>query len=153
MMKLSEALLEAARRLEAGLLYEFVDAGSCNCGVLAQVLTGLDRQEVCRRAYRRQGPGVGHIGLYSVAVGTAAATLGTSMDDACALTGMDEGSILRALGDAGMTPAEVCDLEHMTEDHVLRRMERLKPYDDVPTSQYVAAYMRAWAGVLEEEGR
>lgn len=132
-MTLPAALREAARRIETGeVRYYWYNPKDCNCGVLAQVLLGVDAEQINRLAY----DGLLPIGSWGTAV----------RRQSCPLTDLPAGHILRALADAGLTGQQIYDLE-MMEDCDVRVAAGLADGDEGPRA--VVAYMRAMALMLE----
>lgn len=137
-------LREAARRIESGeAYYNFAAMESCNCGVLAQVVTGHTRERLSAL-------------LHSDPAGEDTdgnwwwGTWEDVADEAgeCPLTGMPMGSVLRALGDAGLTAAELGELEFLT-DPAVRSLARLREDDSFGAPGNAARYMRAWADLID----
>lgn len=136
--ELAAALREAARRIEAReVRYSWGALHSCNCGVLAQVIVGCDEAELGLQLY---GPEHAQVGFFY--------GCWDSVDRKCTcpLTGLPMGTVLRALGDAGMTAKDLADLEDLKGEQVIASLGECVDRED-PSD--VIRYMRAWADLLD----
>jgi hypothetical protein len=149
-IQLADHLDEAARRIEANeVRYDFFDPCSCNCGVVAQVITGMSPIMLdARRRSNVRGDRV--IGCWSFL-----------RDDAyvdysrCEMTGLPMGTVLRTLGDAGLTFTDMRELEQLANKKI-RRVAKLRIFRDqrLPDKSDPSAvirYLRAWARLIRCE--
>jgi hypothetical protein len=163
--KLITALRTCANALEQGTFaYEWQHPQSCNCGIVACALMGKSVAEMAAliapmRAHVERPNWKFMVGKF------------------CPVTGMPENEVFRALIGAGMSQADIIELEELGNEKVLERINLKDVYavETVPltmmeklrhkqprtvrkrTAHYVSkqnaiAYMRAWADILTEEG-
>lgn len=130
--RLVALLRETARRLEAGSPYQWGHQGSCNCGHLAQTLTGRSRAEIHRAALEKAG------------------RWGDRAVDHCPSSGYPIDHIIGEMLAAGLSRRDLADLEDLSSKRVLarvpagRHLERNRRAD-------VVSYLELWAEVLEED--
>jgi len=123
------ALRESARRLSGDVSYQWGHMGTCNCGHLAQSITGLQGAEIHRSALVREGDWE------------------QQANDYCPASGNLIDALLAAMFDLGLTRGDIGHLEKLSDPAVVRhvgRPLRFNRRDDV------IAYMHAWADLLEE---
>ena len=130
-LELIRALRETATRIDGGVTYKWSHFGQCNCGNLAQTITHLSPREVYEAAFLRGGD------------------WGEQAREFCATSGYPIDFVLAQLFAIGMDAEDVRHLERLSDDRVLRRLER-------PTLAHnrrddVVRYMRAWADLLDDE--
>lgn len=128
--RLIAALGETIERLESSEAYQWGHMGMCNCGFLAQTVTGLRSEEIHESAMAREGDWGEQARLY------------------CPTSGLMIDTILASLFDIGMSANDVRGLERLSDPRVLRRLGgrhlRHNVRDDV------LLYMRAWLEILRE---
>jgi hypothetical protein len=130
-MQLVRALRLTAARLEQGATYEWSHFANCNCGNLAQTITGLSPGTIYRAAFARAGD------------------WGEQALEYCPSSGLPMDMIFDAMIGLGMEPRDVKHLERLSDPDVLRtlpeghRVLRYTERDDV------VLYMRRWAELLE----
>ena len=121
-------LRTTAQRLREGAKYQWGHAGVCNCGHLAQVVTGLDGRQIKRQV---------------------AGEWSEHLNDYCPITGDSLDDVATRLVRFGFEPTELADLEYLENREVLkglpaeRRHLRRNDRDDV------VLYLETWADVLE----
>ena len=123
------ALRQTAGRLSGDVSYQWGHMGMCNCGHLAQSITGLAGREIHQSALVREGDWE------------------QQANDYCPTSGNLIDTVLAAMFDLGLTRDDVRHLEKLSDPEVLRRAGphlRFNSRDDV------VLYMRIWAGLLEE---
>ncbi len=132
-LALIEALRATADRLAAGAPYQWGHYGSCNCGHLAQTLTGRSAAEIHRLAQDRDGDWA------------------RQAEELCPTSGFELGAVIRQLLAAGLRLEDVVNLERLSDPRVLARL----PSDprDVRRNRRedVVVYLRTWADVLRDE--
>ncbi len=132
-VQLIEALRQTAARLRAGTQYQWGHLGMCNCGQLAQTLTGSDRDQIHR----------------------AALTLGGEWEDRvreyCPTSGHSIDAIIRTMLGHGLTTGDLADLEDLSDDRVLRRLPSGRRWLERNDRDDVVEYLETWATLLEEQ--
>ena len=129
--QLIDGLLTAADWIETGKVdYAWGCSESCNCGVLAQVITGLPADEIY----------------------TTESTWSKEAIRVCDLTGLPLNEIVKTLIKAGMTKTDFINLEFLVDDG---KVPDEWWYDDPRSAYYaqkenVVKYMRDWAARLQE---
>lgn len=153
--KLITALRTTATALENGTFdYTWKYTSRCNCGSLFCSLTGKSAAEL---PVPQPLSGKG-------------ATWQTLVGQHCPITGLPTDKLFKELIGYGLTQQDIVNLEFMRDQKVLARMNidqlippppRRKWYQFKKThgrrlnydnKNHVAAYMRAWADLLTEEG-
>lgn len=123
------ALRQTAARLSGDVSYQWGHMGMCNCGHLAQSITGLAGGEIHQSALVREGDWE------------------QQANDYCPTSGNLIDSVLAAMFDLGLTRSDVRHLEKLSDPQVSRRAGghlRFNRREDV------ILYMRTWADLLEE---
>lgn len=132
-VELVRALRHTAARLRRGADYQWGHLGMCNCGHLAQTLTGRGRAEI-------------H---------TAALALGGEWEDRareyCPQSGQAIDDIIRTMLGYGLTTGDLADLEDLGDDRILRRLPSGRRHLQRNQRDDVAEYLETWAAMLEEE--
>lgn len=135
-MTLAYALREAARRIEAGeVRYWFEHMGECNCGVLAQVVTGETAEQIELKTDQWEG-------IWGDVRDSKLAT--------CPVTNLPIGSIIRSLREIGLSGQDLHDLENL-ENKAVRIRAGLSISDFREQPSAVIRYMRAWADLIDAE--
>lgn len=137
---LVDLLRATADRLAAGASYTWGHAGQCNCGHLAQTVTGLSGGEIHRRMLEQAKVRELSRGEWSEHAETY-----------CGGSGMDVEFIFEALLEVGLESKDLGHLEYLNDPLVLkalpggpRELKRNNREDAVD-------YFRAWAGVLDRQ--
>jgi hypothetical protein len=160
--RLVVALRETAARLaREDVIYRWASFAHCNCGHLAQTITGLDPSEIQRRAMRREGDW-----------GRQAGDVGTrrfpdfdfgdrpALDEgawepenvgACQVTGAPLDEVLDQMYALGLTAEDVGHLERLSSPDVRRRMGNNTVHFQHARRENVVAYLSAWADLLDEQ--
>ncbi len=160
-VQLVVALRETAVRLRGDrVTYRWASFAHCNCGHLAQTITGLAPEEIQRRAMRREGDW----GSQAKEVATRgfprfdygdrpALDEGAWQPEdvgACQVTGAPLDEILGAMYALGLEPPDVGHLERLSDPAVRRRLGNNTRYFQHHQRENVVAYLEAWADLLEE---
>jgi hypothetical protein len=151
----------AARLSREEVTYRWASFAHCNCGHLAQTITGLDPAEIQRRAMRREGD------WGSQARNSALRRLpqrdhldGPALDEgawepenvgACQATGAPLDAVLRQMYQLGLSPEDVGHLERLSDPEVRRRLGTGTRHFPHHQRENVIAYLQAWAALLEEQ--
>jgi hypothetical protein len=129
--ELISALRRTIERLAVADDYAWGHMGRCNCGHLAQSITGLTGAEIHDSALVREGDWEEQANRY------------------CPSSGLLIDSVLAAMFDLGLTGDDVRHLERLSDPRVLRRAGvahlRFNRRHDA------LRYLRAWAELLEEQ--
>lgn len=154
------ALRETAARLQReDVTYRWASFAHCNCGHLAQTITGLAPAEIQKRAMRREGDW-----------GRQARDLGQrfpqfdfgdrpALDEgawepedlgACQVTGAPLDEVLGQMYQLGLSPDDVGHLERLSDPEVRRRLGNSTQDFPHHRKENVVAYLHAWADLLEE---
>jgi hypothetical protein len=131
-MSLAVALRLTAARLEEGASYAWTHMGACNCGHLAQTLTGLSPAAIRAAAHEKRGDWAEQAHEY------------------CGATGYAIDDVFEAMIAAGATVHEIADLERLGDERVLARAGLSRREVDRKRRDHVVRYMRAWASLLDE---
>jgi len=126
-LELIAALRDTADRLTHDASYQWGHMGMCNCGHLAQSITGLRQAEIHDSALIREGDWE------------------QQAKDYCPTSGHLIDSILAAMFSLGLTREDIRHLEKLSDPDVIRRVGRHLKFnrrDDVVT------YLRAWGDLL-----
>ena len=129
---LASALRATADRLESTASFMWGHMGACNCGHLAQTVTGLTGAEIHRAALEREGEWERQANEY------------------CPTSGLLVDHILAAMFALGLTRADVRNLERLADPRVLARVGRPLRFN---RRDDAIAYLRAWAEMLEPAER
>jgi hypothetical protein len=153
--RLIAALRETAQRLEQGdTVYRWSRFAHCNCGHLAQTITGLAPRAIEAAASHRPGDW----GEQARTVATRALLDATADEgafepessDVCNVTRRTMTEIVGALLAWGLEPVDVEALERLSDYAVRRRLGTSTIDYPHGERQNVVAYLRAWADLLEE---
>jgi hypothetical protein len=132
-LALIEALRMTAKKLEQGAPYMWGHMGACNCGNLAQSLTGFTKAEIHAFAMRGVGDWSEQVQEYC---GSANAPLDL---------------VIEKLLAAGLTQQDLISLERLSSDKVLEKLPLEKRYLSKNNKSDVILYMKTWANLLEDE--
>lgn len=117
-----------ADRIESATSFMWGHMGACNCGHLAQAVTGLTGAEIHHAALEREGEWERQANEY------------------CPTSGLMVDHILAAMFDLGLTRADVRNLERLADPRVLARVDRPLRFN---RREDVVVYLRAWADLLD----
>lgn len=127
--ELISALRRTAGRLATDVSYQWGHMGMCNCGHLAQSITGLAHAEIHASALFREGDWE------------------QQANDYCPTSGNLIDVVLAAMFELGLTRADIRNLEKLSDPDVLRRAGRHLRFNN---REDVVTYMTAWADLLED---
>lgn len=150
----------AARLARPETTYRWASFAHCNCGHLAQTITGLDPAEIQRRAMRKEGDW-GAQARKVVPLRFPEFDYGDrpALDEgawepenvgACQVTGAPLDDILEDMYALGLDPADVGHLERLSDPEVRRRLGTNTDHFPHHRRENVVAYLEAWADLLEE---
>ncbi|MBT8481746.1 MAG: hypothetical protein HKP36_09180 [Myxococcales bacterium] len=151
----------AARLSRQDVLYSWASFAHCNCGHLAQTITGLDPSELQRRAMRREGDwgsqardgGARRFPDFDFGDRPALDEGAWEPENvgACQVTGAPLDEVLDQMYLLGMTVEDVGHLERLSSPEVRRRMGNNTVHFPHGRRENVVAYLTAWADLLEEQ--
>ncbi len=133
---LVDALMQAADNLECGSRYMWSHMGHCNCGHLAQVLTGLSAEEIHKSAMKREGDWSEQSEHY---------------EPYCPTTGFQLDYVIDSLIEASLHPTDIRELEYLSNTQVLKRLPGGFRYLQRNQSDHVVLYLRTWAQMLQDK--
>lgn len=130
---LRDAIARTITKLEAGCKYEWTSGADCNCGLLAQELLLMDRDEFVEVLEES-----GYSGSWSYRI----------KKTICKKTGLSDDPLIIALADAGLSAEDVCSLEQLSDPEILERggLKRTFPFFFRKSRSNLIAYLRAWIG-------
>jgi hypothetical protein len=128
--ELLQALDRTIERLSGDTSYQWGHMGMCNCGHLAQSITGLSHAEIHSSALVREGDWEEQANHY------------------CPTSGLLIDSVLAAMFSLGLSRDDVRQLEKLSDPSVLREAGR--PYLRRNQREDVLVYLHAWRAVLAE---
>jgi hypothetical protein len=131
-IELISALRNTAKKLKQGAPYMWGHMGACNCGNLAQALTGFTKAEI--HAFAMRG-----VGDWSEQV-----------EEYCNSAGAPLDLVIEKLLSAGLTQQDLISLERLSADKVLNKLPIDKRELSKNNKLDVILYMNTWADVLEE---
>ncbi len=132
-VELCRALRRTAARLREGTDYQWGHLGMCNCGQLAQTLTGVDRHQIHTAALAKGGEWEDRVREY------------------CPTSGQPIDVIIRTMLDHGLTTGDLADLEDLSDDRILRRVPSGRRYLERNQRADVIEYLETWADLLDEQ--
>ena len=132
-LELAIHLRATAARLGDGAMYRWTHQGRCNCGHLAQTLTGMTSANIHQAAVQSEGEWADHAAAY------------------CETSGMPVDDLISAMLAFGITIDELGDLERLCSPTVLRWLPAERSYLDYRRREDVILYFETWAEVIEAE--
>ncbi|HKS21658.1 MAG TPA: hypothetical protein VJZ76_02580 [Thermoanaerobaculia bacterium] len=130
MRDLLAALDRTIARLSGDTAYSWGHMGMCNCGHLAQSITGLTQAEIHASALEREGDWEAQANRY------------------CPSSGLLIDTVLAAMFALGLTRDDIRHLEKLSDPNVLRGAGRT--YLRRNQRDDVLVYLKAWREVLDE---
>jgi len=128
-LELIGALRRTADRLSGDVSYQWGHMGMCNCGHLAQSITGLAAPEIHQSALIREGDWE------------------QQARDYCPTSGNLIDVVLAAMFELGLTRDDVRNLERLSDPAIIRRVGRHLRFNQ---RDDVVLYVRTWALILSE---
>ena len=124
-------LRETARRLRDTDDYRWTHQGRCNCGHLAQTLTGLTAARIHQMAVQSEGEWLDHAHEY------------------CETSQQPIDQVIKQMLSFGLTVDDLADLEYLRSPEVLPWLPPNQRQPDYRRKEDVIAYFETWADVLE----
>ena len=131
--ELARHLRATAARLRDGASYRWTHQGRCNCGHLAQTLTGLKSGQIHEIATRSEGEWVDHVSDY------------------CDTSGLPVNDLIKQMLSFGLLIDELADLERLASSKVTRWLPNGQRYLNYRRREDVILYFETWAEVIEAE--
>ncbi len=131
--ELIAAMRRAAIKIEKEDNYQWGHMGHCNCGHLAQELTNLKPSEIHRMAMQRSGD------------------WNDQCEDYCDTSRMPIDILIAELLGKGLMIEDLMKLERLGDRIVLELMPEDLRYPERNNKHHVAAYLNAWAKLLERD--
>ncbi len=132
--QLIDALEQTVVRLRSDVHYRWTDMGACNCGHLAQTVTGETPAEI--RALLRRRPG----------------EWAEQAMEYCPGTGLPVEHIFDKLLQLGLTVFDIAHIERLSDPKVVRRLPRgIRVTKSFRDRDHVIAYFETWLEMLREE--
>lgn len=132
-ISLASALDKAAEKMLNSDTYQWGHMGACNCGFLAQELTGKTREELHELAMMKSGD------------------WNDQLNDYCSTSGLPMDEVISRMELAGLHITSLQSLERLSDERILK----LVPNNRKPLSynkrEDAALYMKSWAKVIREE--
>lgn len=132
-LTLIDTLRKTAARLETSTDYQWGHMGSCNCGFLAQEITGLKKSEIHQRAMQRNGD------------------WNEQLNEYCPASGWPMDDLISALLAFGFDRTDLKHLEKLSDPEVLKALPDETRYLLYNRKEDVVTYLRTWADKLEED--
>ncbi len=110
--------------------YQWGHMGACNCGFLAQQVTGLSKAEIHRGAMQGSGD------------------WNEQLNDYCPTSGLLFDNIISALLLSGFDSDDLKKLENLSDPEILSRLSRT--HLNRSNRDDVSLYLETWAAILEE---
>jgi hypothetical protein len=132
-IRVIEALREAATRLEYSPGYQWGHMGNCNCGFLAQVVTGQSAPAIHQSAMQGHGD------------------WSEQLNDYCPATGLGINALIDKLIEFGFDRYDLAHLERLTDPIVLDTFPEGGKFLCHNNRLDVIEYYRRWALCIETE--
>ena len=130
-LELATQLRKTATRLKAADDYRWTHQGRCNCGFLAQTLTGHTAARIHQMAVQAEGEWKDHAAAF------------------CENSGMAIDLVIKEMLSFGLTVDDLADLEYLRAPDVVRWMPSNQKHPDYRRKEDVVAYFETWASVIE----
>lgn len=168
-LRLIRALRDTARRLATeATAYRWSHFGQCNCGQLAQTLTGLPARELYSAANEQPGDWAEQALMHASAAQRATEAVVSAADygdrpaldegawqpedrGACPVAEMPMSAIFATLINAGLSGDDIAHLERLSDPRIRKQLGTNTidfPYGD---RLNVVRYLDAWADLLQTE--
>lgn len=129
---LLNAIRNAAKAIQNGAPYMWGHMGSCNCGHIAQQLTGLDKGAIHAKFLKRAGD------------------WSEQVEEYCPSSGLPADGLIDLLYNNGLTAADICNLENLADPTVLKALPGGHRWLHHNNPADAALYLNTWANVLEQ---
>ena len=130
---LVDALRRTAERVREGAPYQWGHYGHCNCGHLAQTLTGRTPGEIHRMATSRAGEWQDQAREF------------------CPTSGFALADVIRDMLGVGLAIEDLVALENLHDPKVLARIPDTRRWLDRNSRDDLVLYLQTWAEILAEQ--
>jgi hypothetical protein len=131
--KLITALRDTAERIMKSKDYQWGHMGSCNCGFLTQTITRFSKADVHAFAMRQSGDWSEQAQHY------------------CSTSQMPFDLLLSEMLQFGFEIQDLVHLERLSDQKVLEKLPKEKPYLQHNNKLDVVLYIKLWADILESQ--
>lgn len=132
-LELIDALRKTSKRVAVKSNYDWKNIGACNCGNLAQVITGMDKKDIHKNGIQKHGDWEMLVYLYREN----------------SKYKIDE--VITRMIELGINPEEIVHLENLSDPKILERMPENRKYLKRDNREDVIMYLETWAEMMEEE--
>ncbi len=132
-LAIAETLRKTADLIRSSADYQWGHMGSCNCGFLAQEITGLTKNVIHQSAMERYGD------------------WNEQLHDYCPTSGLRMDDIIARMLDFGFDTDDLKHLEKLSDPKILNRLSASDKYLVRHNKGDVIKYLIAWAEMIEEE--
>lgn len=133
----SERLIDVLRQTVVALKdsdqYQWGHSGACNCGHLAQVLTGYDKAQIHYWAMQKGGDWTDNAGEY------------------CDTSGYEIDRVIEIMLQAGLQIEDIQDIENLSNPRILRSLPPARRNLQRHVKADVVTYFEAWIALLQSE--
>jgi hypothetical protein len=131
-LAIAETLRKTADLIRLSSNYQWGHMGSCNCGFLAQKITGISRNIIHQSAMERHGD------------------WNEQLHDYCPTSGLRMDDIISRMLDLGFDTSDLKHLEKLSDPSILSRLSQPVRYLAKNKKEDVIKYLIAWAEMIEE---
>ena len=161
--QLVSLLRQTANRIaDAKTRYQWSSFAHCNCGHLAQTLTGMDPSEIEQKRGAQAGDwgqqardlAAPHVRFHPDFGDRPALDEGAWEPEnigSCSVSGRPLDELFEQLYEVGLSPQDIGHLERLSDPAVRRHLGANTIRFNCFERQNVVRYMRAWASILEEQ--
>lgn len=123
-------LKKTSDRIRSGAPFQWTHQGHCNCGHLAQTVTGLEPGKIHKLALSGEGEWRHHAQEY------------------CQTSGLDVDELIDRLLAAGLTLDELAHLELLSDPEILEWLPSDKPHLNYRSREDAVLYFDTWTDIL-----
>ena len=131
--KLIDLLQQTIALLERSEQYQWGHSGACNCGHLAQVITGYDKSQIHYWAMQKGGDWTDNAGDY------------------CQSSGYEIDRVIEIMLQVGLQIEDIQDIETLSNAKVLAHLPPEKRRLRHNKKEDVIFYFQTWVALLEQE--
>lgn len=131
--KLIDILQQTIALLERSEQYQWGHSGACNCGHLAQVITGHDKSQIHYWAMQKGGDWTDNAGDY------------------CQSSGYEIDRVIEIMLQVGLQIEDIQDIETLSNPKVLAHLPAEKRQLSHNKKEDVIFYFQTWVALLEQE--
>ncbi len=132
-VKLIDILQQTVAMLESSDQYQWGHSGACNCGHLAQVITGYDKAQIHYWAMQKGGDWTDNSADY------------------CDSSGYEIDRVIEIMLGVGLQLEDIQDIENLSNPRILAHLPNGKKSLNHNQKDDVLLYFRTWIDLLEQE--